>query len=1124
MTTTSVEFPGKRYKVLGKLGQGGMGAVYRVFDRLSGQEVALKTLTSGAADLDFASKSDVSNPQLALAHEFRTLASLRHPHIISVLDYGFSDTQQPYFTMQIVENAENIVIHAADKTEAERYALLVQFCQALHYLHRRGVIHRDLKPDNVLVTAYGEVRLMDFGLALLHMPEAAKITRAVGTMRYMAPELFEGHSAHIQSDLWGLGLIAYQVFEGLHPFRDANIAHMMASSTMKNPNLGNLPEGFATWISNLLQVDPKDRYPDAQTAMLQLCELVGYSVPTESKAVRESFLQSSVFVGRKAELTELNKGLKTMREGGTTFCLVSGESGVGKSRLIDEFIPRAMVEGVRVLRGQAAEVSEPFYSWRPILRHLILEVEPDPLEASVLKELVPTVSQLLDYDVPDAPPLSGKLGRDRLVLTIATFLKRVQEPLLIVLEDLHWAQESILPLEQLISIQDQLSHLMILGTYRNDELRELSEVLPSFHAMRLERLQRPDIARLSQGILGHDAENTAVVDLLEQQTEGNTYFMLEVVRALAEDAGSLTAVADIELPEQVLTGGMQAVLQKRLNRVDARYQPILRYSAVIGRRVNEELLRHLLPEVDMMAGLYESEAAAVLSVLDNQWQFAHDKLRDSLLANLEVDDRRQLHRDVAQALEARYRDDAAYNEVLLEHWRQAGDTEKELQYLLPVLRHLVRVSAEYERADALSERGLTLLPNNDPRRADVLNDRAQANWRRGHYEDAQKYGQAALAFAREIDDKSQVAASFDNLATTAWHLGQYQQAQGYWEQSLVLHRAINDKRGIASSLNALGVAATIHGDYELAKQNWRQALTINREIDDLRGVSDCLSNLGALAFEQGAYQEALDYHQQSLEYRQKMGNRNGIATSFINLGNVAYAKGDYTGAQQYAEQCIAIWRETGNKLGIADSLTLLGSIATAQGNVKRALTYLEEDLALQREIGNRQGISNSLLHLGETHTEQGTYDEARSYLEESIAIVRELNNRRGLTQLLEAIARLNLSMGKMDIQPLLHEALTISIEIQSLDRTASLLGIMAWWLAHPNQPAPRQLADAAKLLGLVQSHAAMPSPALQDITSKVLPELEAKLPAEKLLEALEHGKTLDLVATAQEKIQLLASP
>src|SRR5258708_1185729 len=224
----SVTLIGKRYQILSLLGTGGMGTVYRAQDRLMGRQVALKRVTTGAKPLittrmdetlilsEDASSQKVSSTEhstqvrLALAQEFRMLASLRHPHIISVLDYGFDETGNPYFTMELLENAQTVVEIGRKQLLEVQVGLLVQVLQALAYLHRRGIIHHDLKPGNVLMSGE-QVKVLDFGLSVMS-DRIVGSEIAMGPLPYMAPEILTNTYVSEATDLYALGVVSYACF------------------------------------------------------------------------------------------------------------------------------------------------------------------------------------------------------------------------------------------------------------------------------------------------------------------------------------------------------------------------------------------------------------------------------------------------------------------------------------------------------------------------------------------------------------------------------------------------------------------------------------------------------------------------------------------------------------------------------------------------------------------------------------------------------------------------------------------------------------------------------------------------------------------------------------------------
>ncbi|MCZ7542011.1 MAG: serine/threonine protein kinase [Anaerolineae bacterium] len=228
LSETPLDVVGERYRLLDLLGRGGMGAVYRAADRLTGHLVALKQVMTPPEQLQFASRDMDSDPRVALAQEFQMLASLRHPNIIEVLDYGFDDSGRPYFTMTLLEGARTIVEAGQGQSLMAQVDLLLQTLQALAYLHRRGVVHRDLKPANVLV-AGGRVKALDFGLSVASTQTHEDISGELsGTIPYMAPELFQGKRGGVGADLYAVGVMAYEIFSGQHPFRTDNLAQLIA--------------------------------------------------------------------------------------------------------------------------------------------------------------------------------------------------------------------------------------------------------------------------------------------------------------------------------------------------------------------------------------------------------------------------------------------------------------------------------------------------------------------------------------------------------------------------------------------------------------------------------------------------------------------------------------------------------------------------------------------------------------------------------------------------------------------------------------------------------------------------------------------------------------------------------
>ncbi|HEX2619758.1 MAG TPA: protein kinase, partial [Phototrophicaceae bacterium] len=581
----------KRYQLIDKIGEGGMGVVFQARDRLTGQIVALKKVTVSGDQLQFASKSTDQDFRLSLAQEFRTMASLRHPNIVGVLDYGFDEQRQPYYTMQIIEGAKTITEYAIGQTTAHKIRLLIETLQALGYLHRRDIVHRDIKPANIMVTAGGTVQVMDFGLALHQTESFTNLhTGVVGTMAYIAPELFAEERATIRSDLYAVGLLAYEMFVGKYPFNSKNIAMMVNGILFEKPDTSSLDFELAKVLDRLIAKTPDQRYNSADETVIALCQATGQRTPGENTIQRESYLQAAKFVGRSQEIRQLKTALEQAVHGEGGAWLVGGESGAGKSRLLDELRTQALVAGALVLRGQAvAEGGLPYQIWREALRRLILATRLSDFEAGVLEVIVPDISSLLDREIAPVSRLDGQSEHKRLSMTIFEVFKRQTQPLVLILEDLHWLGDSIDLLQQLAQAAGEHPWLMI-GSYRNDESPGLPNRLSGFKVLHLDRLNESAIADLSAAMLGDPGRKPEVIDLIKRETEGNAFFIVEVMRALAEDAGSLNEIGKSALPDTVYSRGVEEVVRRRLNRLPETVREWLKLAAVIGRQIDLNIL------------------------------------------------------------------------------------------------------------------------------------------------------------------------------------------------------------------------------------------------------------------------------------------------------------------------------------------------------------------------------------------------------------------------------------------------------------------------------------------------------------------------------------------------------
>jgi serine/threonine protein kinase len=689
---------GGRYELLDPLGIGGMGEVFRSRDRITGEIVALKR----ALQMPAAAASDRSpltpmvpthdgsgsdqatsdmtpvgagstvspHVRLALASEFRVLSSLRHPNIISVLDYGFQETGLPFFTMELLENARPIVAASRTETRETKIDFLFQILHALSYLHRHGVIHRDLKSSNVLVVGT-HVTVLDFGVSGL--PE----TTLAGTLDFIAPEVFRGVKPSPASDFYAVGGIAYEMFTG------RLFSRSQKPERKVDPTLLDSQGAIGRIFKQLIAGDPAIRgYRDATSLLHDLAQAAGMEIPRESSAHRESYLKAAPLTGREQELHRLVDAMEIANSDTGSAWLVGGESGVGKSRLLEELRARAQIQGFLALNGTAREASAPYAVFRESVLRLALLVDITEDEVTTLKAVFPTIERVVDFPVPDPPPLDPQIFAARLIEVIVGLFARYLHPILLELEDCHFIGENLPVLNRLVQLVGSRK-LMIVASFRDDERPQLPSECPKMRLLKVARFGSAEIERVAVSMLGRKlGANPAIVSFLQRETEGNAFFLVEAARELAKQSGRLDEVSPEMLPDHVFSGGMQQYMRRRLERLPSWARRSVELAALLGREIDLEVLRAADGETDLDRLLVVCGDAAILEGYGYQWRFTHDKLREAVLLDTDPATRTDLSLRAAGAIERLHGSSPRWIQTQAILWKQAGVPDKAAHYLV----------------------------------------------------------------------------------------------------------------------------------------------------------------------------------------------------------------------------------------------------------------------------------------------------------------------------------------------------------------------------------------------------------------------------------------------------------
>jgi tetratricopeptide (TPR) repeat protein len=563
---------------------------------------------------------------------------------------------------------------------------------------------------------------------------------------------------------------------------------------------------------------------------------------------------------------------------------------------------------------------------------------------------------------------------------------------------------------------------------------------------------------------------------------------------------------------------MRELMRRRLSQVGAQYTEIQTLAAVIGREIDTQLLKHAFDADRLQLWLANASDYGVIEVKDNAWRFAHDKLRETLIADIPSDTLPTLHRTAAETIEAVYLDDAGYNEALLAHWQAVGDLDKTYEYLLPVARNMIEIAGTYPIAEAHMHQVLGRLPEGDGRCIALWNWLADSAEKQGTYETSRHYAEQARELATLLDDQQGIVASLVTLGDIENAQGNNTRAIELLQQSLSLSQQLGDQQAIARSLNTLGAVADEQGEYARATDLYQQSLALSQQLGNQQAIANSLNHLGIIAQQKGEYARATDLYQQSLALSQQLGDQRGIARSLNNLGFVAHEQREYARTIDLYQQSLARFQQLGDQSSIALVLLNLGLIAREQSDYARAADLYQQSLKLSEQIGFQIGIALVLINLGLIAREQGDYARATDLYQQSLKLSEQLGFQLARCHNYLGLGWVAFMQGGRQARSWFGDGLRTAYSIQVTAETLWAIVGFAGVLLRAGQ-AHR----AAQYAGLAQYHPALNSDVSQAL-SVVMPLLEAALSPEELQAALERGKDLDLDTVVRELLVEFAPP
>jgi len=778
-------------------------------------------------------------------------------------------------------------------------------------------------------------------------------------------------------------------------------------------------------------------------------------------------------IGRDEEIVKFKELIDSIFSGSGGAVCISGEVGVGKTRLVHEIIRDSDFQDIQFLNSNlsATTKSIPYYPFREIIRGVINKTDRKSFNQ------IPEAYQIeLVKIVPELSDKSKEVDKDiymvdkfRLFEGVRRFLalQASKAPLFVCLDNIHWADHSSLELFHYLVRVLKESSVFFFFVYRVEEAKHSSfqNVLQLmareglYKKIDLEPLQTADVARMLS-LMIDGIPSPELTEYIFKESGGNPFFIEELMKSV-EINGALIWDKDKWVFDKgkkvIIPYSVEGVIDRKLGMMNKDARDLLEYAAVIGREFDFSFLRditkmnegHLFDMMDEILGMRLLKDSG-----GEQYRFSEDVIREILYQRINKIKLRRYHQVVGEKLLDLYKDRVEeIVEELSHHFYLSGDKEKVIEYSMiaadrakdvyanqDAIRFYSRVleclkdetieDRESKEIECLNKRAevLKLIGENErviedleevvKKAREIGNKKEEANClvafyevyqHKAQYNEAVQKAEKALEIYRELNDSKGEASCFNQIGSSYWCRSKYPKALEFFQKSLKIQEKIGDHTGEATNFNSIGIVYGETGEYSKALDFFQRSLKIRKEIGDRRGAAASLNNIGIVHDHLGDYSEALDFFQGSLKIIKKIGDRRGEALTLNNIGISTRCLGKSAKALEFHKQSLKISEEIGDRRIEAACLINIGIINHNLGKFSKALESYQWSLKIQKEIGDREGEAASLLSIGEIFTEKNAFSNAERYYNKALSIVREIKSKMLLADVYLSIVSLYLA-------------------------------------------------------------------------------------------------------------------
>jgi serine/threonine protein kinase/tetratricopeptide (TPR) repeat protein len=1032
------------YRLLNKVGEGGMGQVYRAEDTKLGRYVALKLLTPDAT-------RDQTAKRRLLA-EAQSASVLNHPNIVTIHAIEEVDGVD-FIVMEFVEG-ETLTSYLATNGALQLTSLLdigVQVADALEAAHSVGLIHRDIKPANILITPKGVVKVADFGLAKMVRLSTDEIDRealtlaanltgpgiVLGTAAYMSPEQTRGETLDVRSEIFSLGSLLYEAATRTRAFSGPSVLSIMHAIAAIDPPPPSklrpeLPREFDLILERALAKDKIRRYYSCSEMADALRSLRSSITGTWSgiPIVYDPDLidRSPSFVGRESEIRKLESLLQQVIEGTGRTVFITGEPGIGKTSLSDEFLRRARKLQITPLiaRGRCVEQYGTGEAYLPFLDAMgeLLQAPGRERIAAIMRTYAPTWCM----ELPTAFASSGSLEKLQQETIGATKERMMREmgdalgmlatasPVVLLLEDLHWADPSSVDLLRHLSQRIGTQRLLIAGTYRPEDVERSDHPLKSYKAemqahnlceeVALRLWSREHVAEYVDVTFSPNDFPAELTALIHEKTEGHPLFAANLLQYLGE-CGDLAKAngcwslvrplseMDLAAPESV-----RAMISKKMDALEAEERRALQYASVEGTEFLSSVTAKLLgvDEIDLEESLARvgkshrlietlGEEELPDGTLATRYRFSHALYQNFLYGDLVNKRRVLLHQQAGEQLLKHYGKRAPQIATQLAmHFEQGRDFPRAIEYLIHAGDHAAKLYG-YAEAERHYTHALGLVQKlseeaQPEHLATLYHKRGTVNHALSDFAQAAKDFSNMLDQARALNSLELQSTALNSLTMSLFFSHRLEETVARATEALeVAERAGNEKLRV-ETMFLMGLKHCCYGKLNEAKALLDEAIATSRRLNHTPTLCSGLTWRACVHFFQSEYALAVALATEALRLASELRDGFLMLTSLFFLGLSQGNQGRMSAALATLNEALEKARRNGDLFWHPRFPNCIGWIYRELYDFESAHKYNEDGIEVSRLHHVMEAEANSLINRGIDCTHAGNHEQTATAFHE----------------------------------------------------------------------------------------------------------------------------------------------